>query len=168
MVRADDLPPGTHLLLKGFILPLNGIPVDVGFPAWISPKRKMQEGVVPRLNKLKGHMGNFKQSLRNVGVRIQQLRPSILSNTRNTPFVRKRGSFGDASIIKRRVQRAEVLTAGTGGPPKLDYGNQLRSATQAKPNTQNLLQFVSKEEKRTIRKISRKYDRPKRKGGYRL
>ena len=168
MVRADDLPPGTHLLLKGFILPLNGIPVDVGFPAWISPKRKMQEGVVPRLNKLKGHMGNFKQSLRNIGVRVQQLRPSILSNTRNTPFVRKRGSFGDASIIKRRVQRAEILTAGTGGPPKLDYGNQLRSANQAKPNTQNLLQFVSKEEKRTIRKMSKKYERPKRKGGYQL
>jgi len=168
MVRADDLPPGTHLLLKGFILPLNGIPVDVGFPAWISPKRKMKEGVIPHFSKLKGHMGGFRQSLRHIGVRLQQLRPSIIINTKNSPFKRKRGSFGEASIIKRRIQRAEVLTSEYGGPPRLDEANRMTNPSQARPNTQNLLQFVSKDEKKSIRKMSRKYDKPRKKKGYRL
>jgi len=169
MVRAENLPPGTHILLKGFILPLNGIPVDVGFPAWISPKKKMQEGVMPRFNKLKGQMGGFRQSLRHIGVRLSQLRPSILINTKNSPFKRKRGSFGEASIIKRRIERAEVLTSDYGGPPRLDDSNRMTNPSQAVPNTQNLLQFVSKDEKKSIRKMSRKYDRPRKKGkGYRL
>ena len=169
MVRAENLPPGTHILLKGFILPLNGIPVDVGFPAWISPKKKMQDGVMPRFNKLKGQIGGFRQSLRHIGVRLSQLRPSILINTKNSPFKRKGGSYGEASIIKRRIERAEVLTADYGGPPRLDESNRMTSPTQAVPNPQNLLQFVSKDEKKSIRKMSRKYDRPRKKGkGYRL
>ena len=153
MVRPEALPPGTHLLLKGFILPLNGIPVDVGFPAWISPKRKMKEGLVPKDTKLKGHLNNFKQSLRTIGVRLDQLRPSILTNSRNSAFKRKRGTFGEASLISRRVTNARVLTAPSpGGPPQLNDRNAMTDSYQAKQNPDNLVQFVSRKEKRFMKK----------------
>jgi hypothetical protein len=153
MVTAQELPPGTHLLLKGFILPLNGIPVDVGFPAWISPKRKMKEGLVPKNTKLKGHLNNFKQSLRTIGVRLDQLRPSILTNSRNSAFKRKRGTFGEASLISRRVTNARVLTAPSpGGPPLMNDRIAMTHSSQAKQNPDNLVQFVSRKEKRFMKK----------------
>ncbi|MBT6973147.1 MAG: hypothetical protein HOA04_08620 [Euryarchaeota archaeon] len=162
MVRPEALPPGTHLLLKGFILPLNGIPVDVGFPAWISPKRKMKEGLVPKNTAMKGHLNSFRQSLRTIGVRLDQLRPSILTNSRNSAFKRKRGTFGEASLITRRVTNARVLTAPSpGGPPLLNDRIAMTDSYQAVQNPDNLVQFVSRKEKRFMKKQNK---RSRRKG----
>ena len=128
----------------------------------------MEEGLIPKMSNFKGHMSTFKQSLRNIGMRLQQLRPTILINVKNSPFRRRRGSYGEAANIKRSVHNAEVLLSNPQGPPRLDNSNRITNPSQARPNAQNLLNFVSKSERKSIRKMARGYDKPAKRGKYHL
>ena len=37
MVKYNDLPVGTHLILSGIIIPIGEIPIDLGYPLWVDP-----------------------------------------------------------------------------------------------------------------------------------
>ena len=117
---------------------------------------------MPKNTVMKGHLNSFRQSLRTIGVRLDQLRPSILTNSRNSAFKRKRGTFGEASLITRRVTNARVLTAPSpGGPPLLNDRIAMTDSYQAVQNPDNLVQFVSRKEKRFMKKQNK---RSRRKG----
>ena len=47
MPTLDSLPSGTHLLLSGFLAEIDGVPVDVGFPAWVDPHSLIHSGALP-------------------------------------------------------------------------------------------------------------------------
>jgi len=50
IVGYDDLPKGTHLLLKGLVVPIGGIPIDLGFPIWVDPLSPKRRKILPRLD----------------------------------------------------------------------------------------------------------------------
>ncbi len=47
MPAIDDLPHGTHLLLSGFLAEIDGVPVDIGFPAWVDPHSLIHSEALP-------------------------------------------------------------------------------------------------------------------------
>ncbi len=47
MPSTHTLPPGTHLLLTGALISVEGIPIDVGFPAWLDPQEIVRKGLLP-------------------------------------------------------------------------------------------------------------------------
>ena len=72
-LRRDDLPVGTHLLMSGFLVTINGIVYDVGFPSWMSERvpKSSEKGLKPRLsrraNKLSRERIQGKRTLLMVG-----------------------------------------------------------------------------------------------------
>ena len=50
IVGYEDLPKGTHLILKGLVVPIGGIPIDLGFPIWVDPLSPKRRKLLPRLD----------------------------------------------------------------------------------------------------------------------
>ena len=63
-LRRDDLPVGTHLLMSGFLVTINGIVYDVGFPSWMSERvpKSSEKGLKPRLSRRANKLSREKDS----------------------------------------------------------------------------------------------------------
>ena len=63
-LRRDDLPVGTHLLMSGFLVTINGIVYDVGFPSWMSERvpKSSGKGLKPRLSRRANKLSREKDS----------------------------------------------------------------------------------------------------------
>ena len=63
-LRRDDLPVGTHLLMSGFLVTINGIVYDVGFPSWMSERvpKSSEKGLKPRLSRRANKVSREKDS----------------------------------------------------------------------------------------------------------
>ncbi len=54
MVKYNDLPLGTHLMLNGIIIPIAEVPIDLGYPLWVDPLVGKRDKWLPGLNLGKG------------------------------------------------------------------------------------------------------------------
>ena len=105
----DDLPPGTHLLLSGFLAEIDGVPVDIGFPAWVDPHSLVHSGALPGV------------SLPAVGAR--KLRQLIHGVATSGQRVRKFDRMKN-EMRHRRHQMIQVRESQTEKRPQLRPGDK--------------------------------------------
>ncbi len=63
MVKYNDLPVGTHLMLSGIIVPIGEIPIDLGYPLWVDPLVGKRDKWLPGLNLGRGSDKKRKKKL---------------------------------------------------------------------------------------------------------
>ncbi len=63
MVKYEDLPVGTHLMLSGIVVPIAEVPIDLGYPLWVDPLVGKREKLLPGLNLGKGSSKKRKKRL---------------------------------------------------------------------------------------------------------
>jgi hypothetical protein len=69
IVGYEDLPKGTHLLLKGLVIPVGGIPIDLGFPIWVDPLSPKRKRILPRLDVHGSKVKQIKNELKRLASR---------------------------------------------------------------------------------------------------
>ena len=140
-LRRDDLPVGTHLLMSGFLVTINGIVYDVGFPSWMSERvpKSSEKGLKPRLsrraNKLSREKDSRKKNLVNgwwlkrpkeEGSHIpamERLVGPVAYRGRQQMIQRKTGKKIRSSSPKRQVPSNTIISErkgnqrSGGGPP---------------------------------------------------
>ena len=63
MVKYDELPVGTHLMLSGIVVPIADIPIDLGYPLWVDPLVGKRDKLLPGLNLGRGSSKKRKKTL---------------------------------------------------------------------------------------------------------
>jgi len=63
MVRYEELPVGTHLMLSGIVVPIAEIAIDLGYPLWVDPLVGKREKLLPGLNLGRGSSKKRKKKL---------------------------------------------------------------------------------------------------------
>ena len=63
MVKYNELPVGTHLMLSGIIVPIGDVPIDLGYPLWVDPLVGKRDKWVPGLNLGRGAAKKRKKKL---------------------------------------------------------------------------------------------------------
>ncbi|HJM45034.1 MAG TPA: hypothetical protein QF644_03705, partial [Candidatus Poseidoniaceae archaeon] len=63
MVKYNELPVGTHLMLSGIIVPIAEVPIDLGYPLWVDPLVGKRDKLLPGLNIGKGSDKKRKKKL---------------------------------------------------------------------------------------------------------
>ena len=66
MVKYNDLPVGTHLILSGIIIPIGEVPIDLGYPLWVDPLVGKEDKWLPGLNLGRGSNKKERKNLKNL------------------------------------------------------------------------------------------------------
>tara|TARA_Y100001980_G_C14555704_1_gene344898 strand:- start:3263 stop:6439 length:3177 start_codon:yes stop_codon:yes gene_type:complete len=63
MIKYEDLPVGIHLMLSGIVVPIDNVPIDLGYPLWVDPIARKTDRLLPGLNLGKGSDKKRKKKL---------------------------------------------------------------------------------------------------------
>ena len=85
MIEAKEVPVGTHLLLRGLVITVQGIPLDMGYPAWVDPRRKADEGAVSEPLYISNSKKQLRKAMTNISVALSKAQHQILNSLTTMP-----------------------------------------------------------------------------------
>jgi len=136
LITKDEIPVGTHLLLRGLVITIEGIPIDMGYPAWCDPRRKLKEGAVSEPILISNSKKQLRNTMRTISTSLARAQDQIIRSLSHIPRVlnrRRSGRGARHSARRNSATRRSGLIASAQRPwdqpapvhrmdPRLDEG----------------------------------------------
>ncbi len=145
MVGYGDLPKGTHLLLKGLVIPVGGIPIDLGFPIWVDPLSPKRRRILPRLDIHGSKVKQIKNELKRLASRQGKNFMARTSITRTElgmdTKVKRPGKMQAPKGVSAKASVTEVGTWAGNKSARNNVRKTLLRPSQRAPNMDDCMQF---------------------------
>ena len=112
MIEPNEIPIGTHLLLRGLVITIQGIPLDMGYPAWVDPRRKLKEGAVSEPLFISKSKRQVRKAMTTISSALAKAQQQILNNLTTMPRAPKHSGRRPSSRPNRGTKTAATTRAG--------------------------------------------------------